>query len=79
MKEAPGEELLDENNELCQNYMLRGRGSCYCSITWWRHDMETLSLWLALCEGNPPVTGGFTSQRASNAAFDVFFDARQNE
>ena len=22
---------------------------------------------LALCEGNPPVTGGFPSQRASNA------------
>ena len=24
------------------------------------------SLLLALCEGNPPVTGGFPSQRASN-------------
>ena len=24
-----------------------------------------------LCEGNPPVTGGFPSQRASNAEHDV--------
>ena len=35
-------------------------------ITWWRHDKETLSALQALCEGNPPVTGGFPSQRASN-------------
>ena len=25
---------------------------------WWRHQMETFSASLALCEGNPPVTGG---------------------
>ena len=30
---------------------------------WWRHQMETFSASLALCEGNPPVTGGFPSQR----------------
>ena len=34
--------------------------SCYlrsvCS-TWWRHQRETFSTLLALCEGNPPVTG----------------------
>ena len=29
-----------------------------------KHQRSTL---LALCEGNPPVTGGFPSQRASNA------------
>ena len=33
---------------------------------WWRHDIETLSASLPLCEGNPPVTGGFPSQRASD-------------
>ena len=32
-------------------------------ITSWN---ETLSALLALCEGNPPVSGGFPSQRASN-------------
>ena len=31
------------------------------------HGMETVYALLALCEGNPPVTGGFPSQRASNA------------
>ena len=31
--------------------------------------METLLVLLALCEGNPPVTGGFPSQRASKAKF----------
>ena len=30
------------------------------------HCMETFSALLVLCEGNPPVTGGFPSQRASN-------------
>ena len=24
-------------------------------VTWWRHQMETFSAFLALCEGNPPV------------------------
>ena len=31
--------------------------------SWWRYDMETLTALLVLCEGNPPVTGGFPSQR----------------
>ena len=35
-------------------------------IPWWRHVIGTLYTFLALCEGNPPVTGGFPSQRASN-------------
>ena len=30
---------------------------------WWRHRLETFSAFLALCEGNPPVTGGFPTQR----------------
>ena len=32
---------------------------------WWQHHQK--STLLALCEGKPPVTGGFPSQRASNA------------
>ena len=31
---------------------------------WWRNEIETLSVSLTLCEGNPPVAGGFPSQRA---------------
>ena len=34
--------------------------------------LETLSVLLAFCGGNPPVIGGFPSQRASNTDFDVF-------
>ena len=33
------------------------------TFPWWRHQMETFSDLLALCDGNPPVTGGFSSQR----------------
>ena len=36
--------------------------------------METFSALLALCEGNPPVTGGFPSQRPVTWSFDVLFD-----
>ena len=48
-------------------------------MTWWRHQMETVSASLALCEGNPSDTGGFPSQRASNAGFDIFFDVSLNK
>ena len=45
--------------------------------TWWQ--METFSALLALCEGNPPVTGGFPSQRPATQSFDIFFDLRLNK
>ena len=41
---------------------------------WWRHQMETFSALLALCEGNSPVTSEFPSQRPVMRSFDVFFD-----
>ena len=34
--------------------------------------METFSVLLAFCEGNPPVTGGLPSQRPVLQSFDVF-------
>ena len=34
---------------------------------------------LALCEGIPPVTGGFPWQRPVTRSFDVFFDLRLNK
>ena len=51
---------------------------CYQHIygSWWRHQMEAL---LALCEGNPPVTAGFPSQRPVMRIFNVFFDLRLNK
>ena len=41
--------------------------------------METFSALLALCEGNPPVTAGFSSQRLVTWSFEVFFDQRLNK
>ena len=49
------------------------------SISWWRHPMETFSMLLALCEGNPPVISGFPSQRPVTWSFDVFFDLCLNK
>ena len=44
-------------------------------VTKWKH----FPCWLlALCEGNPPVTGGFPSQRPVTRSFDVFLDLRLN-
>ena len=47
--------------------------------SWWRHRMETFSALLALCEGNPPVTAGFPSQKPVPRSFDVFFDLCLNK
>ena len=44
--------------------------------SWRRHQMETFSTLLALCEGNPLVNGGFPSQRPMPRSFNVFFDLR---
>ena len=46
---------------------------------WWRHQMETFSVLLALCEGNSPVSGEFTAQSPVIRSFDVFFDLRRNK
>ena len=51
---------------------------CPC-LSWWRHQMETFSVLLAICAGNSPVTGEFPSQRPVTQSFDVFFDLRLNE
>ena len=36
---------------------------CVLTHSWWSHQMETSSALLALCAGNSPVTGEFSSQR----------------
>ena len=38
--------------------------------------MKTFSALLALCEGNPSVTGGFPSQVPVTRSFDVSLDLR---
>ena len=44
--------------------------------SWWRHQMETFSPLLALCEGNPSVTSGFPNQRPVTWSFYIFFALR---
>ena len=41
------------------------------STPWWRHDIETLSILLALCRENPLLTRVFPSQRTLNAELRV--------
>ena len=53
-------------------------GFC-CEYSWWHHQSEIFSVLLALCEGNPLVTGGFPSQRPMTWSFIVFFDLHLNK
>ena len=53
--------------------------NCQCSLTWWRHQMETISALLAICAGNSPVTDEFPVQKSVTRSFDVFFDLRLNK
>ena len=45
-------------------------------IPWWRHQMETFSMLLALWVGNQPINCGFLSQSPVTRGFDVFCDVR---
>ena len=46
---------------------------------WWRHQMKTFSVSLAICARNSPVTSEFPSQRPVTWSFEVFFDLRLNK
>ena len=46
---------------------------------WWRHQMETFYVLLAISAGNSPVPGEFSAQRPVTRSFDVFFDRRPNK
>ena len=48
-------------------------------LTMHDHQMETFSALLAICEANPPVTGGFPLQRPLTRSFDYFFDRPLNK
>ena len=50
----------------------------WCATMMTSSDGNIFSL-LVLCEGNPPVNGGFPSQRPVMLSFDVFFDLRLNK
>ena len=75
------------NVSLCQLLLLPiGMHTCICElIHYWfrwsggRHQRETFSTLLALCEGNSLVTGEFPSQRPVTWSFDVSFDLHLNK
>ena len=46
---------------------------------WWRHQLKTFSVLLAICAGNSPVPGDFPAQRPVTQSFDVLFDLRLNK
>ena len=47
--------------------------------TRWRHQMETFSALLAICEGNSPVSGEFPARGPVTRSFGVFCDLRLNK
>ena len=72
--------LSDRHVQMCW-WPLRFKDSTEkeeANIPWWRHQMETFSASLAICEGNSTVTGEFPAQRPVTRSFDVFFDPRLN-
>ena len=46
--------------------------------SWWRHQIEKISVLLAICAGNSPVRGEFPTQRPVTRSFDVYFDLHPN-
>ena len=45
----------------------------------WCHQMETLSMLLAICTGNSPISGEFSAQRPVTRALMFFFDLSLNK
>ena len=51
----------------------------FSAESWWRHQVETFSVLLAICAGNSPVPSEFPAQRPVARSFDLFFDLRLNK
>ena len=49
------------------------RGRWLDEVSWWRHQMETISALLAICAGSSPVPCEFPAQRPVTRRFDVFW------
>ena len=69
------------NQTLKSNHILTDADSClsshWCIIRiWWRHQMKTYSVLLAINVGNSPVTRESPTQRQMTRSFEVFFDLR---
>ena len=62
-----------------EGHRIEGYTCIVFKLWWWCHQMGTFSMLLAICEGNPLVTGGFPSQRPEMQSFDIFFDLCLNK
>ena len=60
-------------------FELHRRASVSAHWTWWRHQMETFSVLLAMCAVNSPITAEFPAQRPVTRSFDVLFDLHLNK
>ena len=73
-----GTSLQSRHNE-CDGVSNHRRLDCLLNRLFRRRSKKTSKLSVTgLCEGNPPVTDGFPSQRASNAAMFPFDDVIMN-
>ena len=62
---------------ILQDRLTRQESDRVCK--WWRHDMETLSVLLAICVGNPPVTrDSYRKDEISIAELWCFICVRRN-
>ena len=68
-------------NKLTRNLVIYAKDSMgfWWYGSWWRHQMETFSVLLALCAGKWPVPGEFPAQRPVTRCFDNFLDMSLNK
>ena len=71
--------IMDVDDLVLKHQAISIHGVDELVIAWWRHQMETFSLFLAICAENSPVTGEFLTQRPMARSFDVFFDLCLNK
>ena len=57
----------------------RSRHGWHFAFSWWRHQMDTFSALLVLCEGNPQSPVDSPHKGQWRQGFDVFFDLRLNK
>ena len=83
----PMPKLLPDNTiklELCASFLectvyMRYLVERNCPVPWWRHQMETFSLLLALCDGEFTGDRWFPLTKASDAELWCFYDVRLNK
>ena len=63
----------------CRCWLWHDRDKMWTWWSWWRHELKTFSVVLALFKRYSPVTGEFPSHRPVTWSFDISFDLRLNK